>query len=209
MAALDNDLLSTMCVTIQSKADAYVNNVNSSMKTLLQTMNRCWVSNAAQELATEIENCVNTLTNDIANVFNTKNEQIKAAVQAIATEEQENMYYTGFTFSVPSFSMKLNPTLPNGKKGVADGVDLNTINAPVVALISQIDSSLDGIVEAVTKTDAFSTAEQNALATSISTIKSTFDRGMDVLKSSLATRVNGEIDAKTKLGSSITQQFTQ
>lgn len=199
MAAMDQQKLNTMCTQINNSADKYVNCVSSEVKNLLDAFNNNWVSKSSQMLASEIQECLTSLATAVTNTFSGKNTDIKNSVSNFNMIENENIVYSGFSFGKPSTSLTLNATLPNGKVGVADGAELKAINDPMTSLITSVTDVLGDVKKAVVNSDAFSDAEQNALATAVENIKAAFVNNMNELKESLATRMSGEIDARAQL----------
>ena len=199
MAAMDQQKLNTMCTQINNSADKYVNCVSSEVKNLLDAFNNNWVSKSSQMLASEIQECLTSLATAVTNTFSGKNTDIKNSVSNFNMIENENIVYSGFAFGRPTTSLTLNTTLPNGKVGVADGAELKAINDPMTSLITSVTDVLGDVKKAVVNSDAFSDAEQNALATAVENIKSAFVNNMNELKESLATRMSGEIDARAQL----------
>lgn len=199
MAAMDQAKLNNMCSRINNSAQSYVSNVNASVKELESKFNELWVSNSSKELAGEITECVSSLADEIIRVFSQKNESISLAVKNFNSQEQESISYSGFSFGKPNSTITVNATLPNGKVGVADGADLDSINVPMTTMISKIDSNLDEIKNAVSSSDAFDSNEQEGLNTSINRIKTNFNNSMNELKNSLASRMSGEISSRQEL----------
>lgn len=199
MAAMDQFKLDDMCKKINGSAQSYVSNVNASIKELEGKFNELWVSNSSRELANEISGCVSSLGDEIIRVFSNKNDSIRFAVQNFNSQEKEDIRYGGFSFGKPNVTISLNNTLPNGKVGVADGADLDSINVPMNTMVQKVDSNLDEIKLAVRGSDAFDSNEQEALNTSIDRIKTSFNNSMNELKNSLATRMSGEISSRDSL----------
>lgn len=199
MAAMDQAKLNNMCAKINSSAQSYVSNVNASVKELEGKFNELWVSNSSKELASEISNCISELGDSVVKVFSSKNEGIKSAVQNFNSIEEENIRYSGFSFGKPNATISLNNTLPNGKVGVADGADLDSINVPMTTMVNKVDSNLDEIKSAVSSSDAFDSNEQEGLNSSIERIKNNFNNAINELKNSLSTRMSGEIEARNNL----------
>lgn len=199
MAAMDQAKLNNMCSRINNSAQSYVSNVNASVKELESKFNELWVSNSSKELAGEITECVSSLADEIIRVFSQKNESISLAVRNFNSQEQESISYSGFSFGKPNSTISVNATLPNGKVGVADGADLDSINVPMTTMINKIDSNLDEIKNAVSSSDAFDSNEQEGLNTSINRIKTNFNNSMNELKNSLANRMSGEISSRQEL----------
>lgn len=199
MAAMDQGKLNNMCKQINDEASTYVSNVNSQVTSMVDTFNQNWVSNSAQTLANEISECLSSLADSITRTFSDKNEAIRMSVQNFNQTEDESISYSGFSFGKPNVSLQLNSTLPNGKKGVADGADLDTINTPMKMLIDKVSTSLDQIRTTVSSADAFDNAEQQALTNSINNIKNTFVENMSELKNSLQTRMSSEISTRDSL----------
>ena len=197
MAAMDQAKLDNMCTKINGKADEYVSTMNAEVKNLLKTFNENWVSNESRKLATEIKDCLDSISDSLVNTFSAKNSDIKSAVSVFNSEESENITYSGFEFTKPSIDLTLNETLPNEKVGVADNADLNTIQTPVKTLITNINDILDGISSTVASIDAFSINEQNALTTAISDIKTTFAENMETnVTTPLSSRMSEEISKR-------------
>lgn len=201
MAAMDQGKLSQMCSTINNTASDYVSQVNNSVSELTNVFNENWVSNSSRELATEITNCLNTLADSIANTFSEKNEAIKMSVNNFNGVEGENISYSGFTFGRPNTQLTLNNALPNGKVGVMDGIDLNTIGEPMKRMVEKVTSLLDNIANAVKTADAFDMEEQSSLASAISNIKVRFENQMQELQNSLTTRLGNEMSLREQLDS--------
>ena len=107
--------------------------------------------------------------------------------------EQENISYSGFSFSKPTIDLTLAPALPNGKRGVSDNADLNSLNAPMNTLVTKVTDVLNKIVAAVQKADAFDKAEENALVDSVKVIASNFVTKMEEIKMALPQRMSKEI----------------
>lgn len=199
MAAMDQGKLTNMCNSINNEASVYVSNVSTQVTSMVDTFNQNWVSNSAQTLANEISECLSSLADSIQRTFSDKNEAIRVSVQNFNQTEDESISYSGFSFGKPNVSLQLNGTLPNGKKGVADGADLDTINQPMKMLIDKVSASLDQIRSTVSSADAFDNAEQQALTNSINTIKNNFVEKMTELKSSLQNRMSSEISTRDNL----------
>ena len=203
MAAMDQGKLNSMCSKINSAATQYVSNVSSEVNNMVTSFNTNWVSEASKKLATEIGECLESLATAIKSTFDAKNTDISTAVSNFNAVEEESISYPGFNFGKPSTTLSLNANLPNGKKGVAEGADLSSIETPMTSLISKVDGALDNVNSAVKSSDAFNSAEVNALSSSITKIKSTFDTSMAELKSSLSTRMSGEISTRQSLDKNI------
>ena len=199
MAAMDQVKLSTMCSNINGKAGEYEQSVTSGVNALADVFNSNWCSASAAKLGDEISTCLGELAIAITQRFSQKNASVASAVTNFNSVEGENIHYPGFSFGTPTTTLSLNATLPNGKVGVAEGADLSTISEPMTTLVSNIDSALDGVCTAVSTSDAFDSAEVEALTTSVNNIKSTFDTHMEELKSSLSTRMSGEIAQRDAL----------
>ena len=204
MAAMDSAKLQNMCNAINNYSNDYVTRFTNSVKEINNVFNQNWVSNSSRELTQEISECLASLAQEISKTFSSKNEEIQKAVSNFSMIEQENIYYPGFSFAIPSSAITLNQTLPNGKTGVAENADLNTINAPMTNMVNSINSILDGILSTVRAADAFSEAEQQALSQSITNIKNAFNNEMDELKKSLETRMNEEIETRNQLNAANT-----
>lgn len=199
MAAMDSAKLQNMCNAINNFSNDYVTKFTNSVKEITNVFNTNWVSNSSRELVKEISDCLDSLAQEITHTFSVKNDEISKAVKNFAMIEQESIYYPGFSFAKPSSAITLNNALPNGKTGVADNANLDTINAPMQNMVASINDILDGILRTVTAADAFSDAEQQALARSIQNIRTAFNNEMDELKKSLETRMNEEIETRNKL----------
>ena len=201
MAAMDQGKLSQMCSSINSTASDYVSQVNNSVTELTNVFNENWVSNSSRELATEITNCLNTLADAITQTFSEKNEAIKMSVNNFNGVEGENISYAGFTFGKPNTQLTLNNALPNGKVGVMDGVDINTIGEPMKRMVERVVSLLDSIASTVKTADAFDMEEQSSLASAITNIKVKFENSMQELQNSLNTRLGNEMSLREQLDS--------
>lgn len=199
MAAMDQQKLNSMCTLINNSAEKYVNCVSTQVKNLLDAFNNNWVSNSSQTLATEIQDCLSSLATAVTSTFSSKNSDIKNSVTNFNAVENENIVYNGFSFGTPNISLTLNNALPSGKIGVADGADLNAINAPMTSLVSEVTEVLGEVKKAVVNSDAFSQSEQSALTTAVDKINSAFGTSMTELKETLATRMSGEIEARAQL----------
>ncbi len=201
MAAMDQGKLNSMCSSINSAASDYAANVTTAVNQLQGTFNNDWISNSSKSLATEIATCVDELVRNIAQTFSNRNDAIRVSVNNFNSVENENISYPGFTFGTPSAGAlnELNSTLPNGKVGVAEGADLNTINSDFTTFVSRIDDTLNNIMSTVQNADAFDSNEQQALTTSVTNIKNKFNSTMDTLKGELNTRVSSEISTRDQL----------
>ncbi len=201
MAAMDQGKLNSMCASINSAAGDYEARVTNAVNTLQQTFNNNWISNSSKSLANEIATCVDELVRNVKQVFTNRDDAIRASVNNFNSVENESISYPGFTFGTPSTGAlnSLNNTLPNGKVGVAEGADLNTINNDFTTFVSQVDDTLNNIVTTVQNADAFDSSEQQALTSSVTTIKNNFNSSMDTLKSQLNTRVSSEISTRDQL----------
>lgn len=199
MAAMDQGKLTSLCSKLNQEASNYVSQVSSDTTKIVEEFNRNWVSNAAQNLATEIENCLTSLTTDISNTFNNKNEGISIAVANFNTVEEESISYPGFSFGNPNVGMSLNKTLPNGKVGVADGADISSISTPMKTLVSRVNTVLSNISSAVSSCDAFDSDEVNALTNAMTKYQTTFEESMQELENSLSSRMSGEIAQRDSL----------
>lgn len=201
MAAMDQSKLDRMCSAINASAQAYVSEVSADVRDLTSTFNDNWVSNSARQLAQEITDALNALADAIMTTFSNKNEDIKVSVNNFNEVEGEGISYSGFEFGKPGTEIVLNNTLPNGKLGVADGADLNTINTPMGSLVNNVNNNLDAIKNAVNGADAFDMAEAQALTDSVTRIKDDFNAKMEELENSLSTRMSGEIGLRENLDS--------
>ena len=201
MAAMDQEKLGRMCSSINNAANDYVNQVTSSVRELTEVFNNNWVSNSSKELATEISEALNELAERVTATFSDKNEAIKVSVNNFNSVENESISYPGFAFGKPATALNLGATLPNGKVGVADGADLNTINAPMNKMVNNVNATLTNIANTVKGADAFDMDEQSALANAISNIKSKFEATMGELENSLNSRMSNEISLRDQLDS--------
>ncbi len=199
MAAISQENLNALCSSINGSAEKYVSDVNTETNKMREAFNEAWVSVSAQELATEIENCIKEVSIKIQDIFRAKDEGMRTSVTNTNNVEGESFNYPGFSFGMPNINLKLNDTLPNGKKGVADGADLTSIEIPMKNLNSAIEADLDSIVNAVRNADAFDNNEQEALTASVTNIKNKLNSVMQELESSLNTRMSGEISQRDAL----------
>lgn len=199
MAAIEQGKLDSLCSSITSSAEKYVSDVNSETNNMKEAFNEAWVSVSAQTLATEISNCLKELATSIQTTFKEKDDSIRTSVNNFNAIETEDVNYPGFSFGMPNTEITLNQSLPNGKVGVADGADLTSIEVPMNNLTSAVESDLDTILNTVKSADAFDLNEQEALSSSITTIKNKFVEVMEELKSSLNTRMSGEISQRDSL----------
>ena len=181
MAAMDQGKLNSMCASINSAAGDYEARVTNAVNTLQQTFNNNWISNSSKSLANEIATCVDELVRNVKQVFTNRDDAIRASVNNFNSVENESISYPGFTFGTPSTG------------------DLNTINNDFTTFVSQVDDTLNNIVTTVQNADAFDSSEQQALTSSVTTIKNNFNSSMDTLKSQLNTRVSSEISTRDQL----------
>lgn len=199
MAAIEQGKLNSLCSSINSSAEKYVSDMNNETNKMKEAFNEAWVSVSAQTLATEISNCLKELATRMQSTFKDKDEAIRMSVNNFNAVESEDINYSGFSFGMPNTEITLNQTLPNGKVGVADGADLTSIEVPMSNLTSAVESDLDSIVNTVKSADAFDNNEQESLTSSITNIKNKFVEVMEELKSSLNTRMSGEISQRDSL----------
>lgn len=199
MAAIEQGKLNSLCSSINSSAEKYVSDVNSETNKMKEAFNEAWVSDSARALAKEISDCVKELATRIQTTFKNKDDAIRMSVNNFNAIESEDINYPGFSFGMPNTEIILNQTLPNGKVGVADGADLTSIEVPMNNLTSAVEGDLDSIVNTVKSADAFDNNEQEALTSSVTTIKNRFVEVMEELKSSLNTRMSGEISQRDSL----------
>ena len=199
MAAMDSSKLATMCSAINGKAGEYDSTVTAGSKSLVESFNSNWVSNASKTLAGEIKEVVDKLADSIFNTFSSMNDAISTSVTNFNNVEDESINYPGFSFSKPNFDATLANTLPNGKVGVADGADVNTVANPINNMTQSINSVLGEIVSTVKSADAFDGAEQEVLTSAVSNAQSKFNEAMGELTSSLSTRLEGEQSTRQEL----------
>ena len=126
---------------------------------------------------------------------------MRIGFQDFNNTETETIGYSGFSFGIPTTSLNINATLPNGKVGVADGADLSTFTYQMNKIIGQVNNTLDALSIIVENSDAFDAGEQSSLTSSVSTIKSNFNSSMEELDASMATRMSNEISAREELDS--------
>jgi len=193
MAAMNQDNLNSMVKLINVEASNYVVGVESAVRDFLKTFNETWVSNAAQELATQIHETLDLLANNITTTFANKNDGIKTSVINYNMREKENLSYSGFSFSKPNTDLTLGAALPNGKRGVADNADLNSLNGPMNTLVAKVTDVLDKIIVDVQNADAFDKAEETALVDSVKRIQTGFVTSMEEIKIALSQRMGKEI----------------
>lgn len=199
MAAINRENVDALCKSINSIAEKYVSDMNDQAQRMKDAFNEAWVSPSAEQLATEISNCLKEVATKICEKFREKDESMRISVLNFNNIEQSDINYPGFTFGMPNTDIIINKTLPNGKIGVADGADLTSIEVPMNNLTSAIEADLDSIVNTVRSADAFDNNEQEALTTSVTTIKNNFSQVMHELDGSLSTRMSGEISQRDAL----------
>lgn len=199
MAAIEPEKLNSLCNSINDIAQKYVSDINAETNKMKEAFNEAWVSPSAEMLATEISNCLRELATKIQEKFQEKDETLRISVDNFNNIEGTRFGYPGFSFGMPNTDVIINKTLPNGKTGVADGADLTSIEVPMNNLTSAVEADLDSIVNTVRGADAFDNNEQDALTSSVTNIKNKFSQVMQELKSSLSTRMSGEISQRDAL----------
>ena len=199
MAAMDQSKLSNMCTQINGSAEDYMQQVKSSATELADQFNQYWVSRSSKDLVREIVECLNSLATAVTSTFREKNDGIVTAVKNFNQVEKEHIIYPGFRFGRPDTNMNINNTLPNGKVGVADGANLESINGPMKTMVERINSILDSVVSTVRSADALDIEEQESLTQGVQKIKNHFDTEMAQLQESLESRMSGEIAERDSL----------
>lgn len=199
MAAINQTNLNSMASAINNCASNYELTMTTEAKNMLDAFNNNWISPSAQELATEIQTCLESVENAIVNIFSTKSEEITNVVKNFNMVENESIAFSGFSFGKPTIDMTLNATLPNGKVGMNDEADLSTINNPMEKLTTSVVGILNEIANKVQTADALDNDEQAALTQRLNSIKSDFEMKMNELKDSLSSRIQQEIDIRNHM----------
>ena len=199
MAKMDSVKLGQLCTSINNASDAYVRNVGSAVRELADTFNNNWCSPAATKLGEEISEKLHDLTNSVTQVFHDKNEAVRISVDNFNNQEEASIVFPGFSFATPATTLELHEKLPDGYIGVAEGADLNTISTAMDKVTTQVTTALQSVCDAAARSEAFDSGEMGALRGSVNNIKSKFEQAMAELKSSLATRMSGEIAARAEL----------
>ena len=182
--------------------------VPGALKDLETLFNAKWASNSSREFAEEVLNCAISLVDSVSNVFTSLGDTISKNVSNFNTVEKEELVFDGFKAQKPTLSITINETLPNGKKGVLDGADLNTLVGPIDKLYTNATADLDEIVKYVCNSDAFDIDEQTALSNTITGIKTKFVQAISELKTSMKTRVSNEIATRSTLDTTNVQNLS-
>lgn len=199
MAAISRENLTYMTSRINNNSGECKTIIEAGAKNMLDTFNNNWITPSAQELATEIQTSLQDLNEAMLNFFSVLEGKINSVIKLHNQVENDNINYQNIEFQKTIINLTLNSTLPNGKVGVMENVDLSTINKPLDNLKNNLIDELHQLVNTINSIDVFNSHEQNQLEQGINSLINKLNSEMIDLENSLKTRLQQEISLRAQM----------
>ena len=159
-----------------------------------------WLSPAAQKLAGEINEVMETLITDMREVFTMVNDKIGATVKNYIMQEETSHQWKDFAFGAAKFNIEIEDKFSDGSVGVKAGTTPNDIATPVNDMKAKIDTELENLMGTAANVNPVVEPKEisEAVVTAYQKIKERFDEALTTITDSLATRLQGEDTARTE-----------